>query len=153
MSDYHFGMDYDMWLYPPVPWWDPDWDFDLPEPIEAANIEGTLLVNAEDAIEQVRRLQGENAQLWERLTHMELHECPACANVADLQEALDENAKLRRDIANTTLMLAGAWERCRMLRELVDDAYTLAFNCYHGVFDQEAFFRLREKFRESEIGG
>lgn len=65
MSDWHFGMDYDMWLYPPVPWDSPDWDFDLPEPIEAANIEGTLLVNAEDAIKQVRSLQAENARLRE----------------------------------------------------------------------------------------
>lgn len=63
MSDWHFGMDYDMWLYPPVDWTAPDYDYELPEPIEAANIEGELLVNAEDAIEQVRRLQRENAKL------------------------------------------------------------------------------------------
>ena len=62
MSDWHFGMDYDMWLYPPVDWTAPD---ELPEPIEAANIEGTLLVNAEDAIEQVHCLQAENAKLRE----------------------------------------------------------------------------------------
>lgn len=60
---WHFGIDYDMWLYPPVDYTAPDYDFELPEPIEAANIEGTLLVNAEDAIEQVRRLQAENAKL------------------------------------------------------------------------------------------
>lgn len=65
MSDWHFGMDYDMWLYPPVDWTAPDYDYELPEPIEAANIEGELLVNAEDAIEQVRRLQRENAKLRE----------------------------------------------------------------------------------------
>lgn len=29
------------------------------------------------------------------LVRMELHECPACANVADLQDALTENEKLR----------------------------------------------------------
>lgn len=65
MSDWHFGMDYDMWLYPPVDWTSPDYNYELPEPIEAANIEGTLLVNAEDAIEQVRYLQVENAKLRE----------------------------------------------------------------------------------------
>lgn len=65
MSDWHFGMDYDMWLYPPVDWTAPDYDYELPEPIEAANIEGELLVNAEDAIEQVRRLQRENTKLRE----------------------------------------------------------------------------------------
>lgn len=37
------------------------------------------------------------------------------------------------------------------LRELADSSYTFAFNCYHGVFDQEAFFRLREKYRDSGI--
>ena len=34
-------------------------------------------------------------ELRDRLTHWELHECPGCKNVADLQEALDENARLR----------------------------------------------------------
>ena len=37
------------------------------------------------------------------------------------------------------------------LRELADSSYTFAFNCYHGVFDQAAFFRLREKYRDSGI--
>ena len=37
------------------------------------------------------------------------------------------------------------------LRELAVDAYSFAFNCYHGVFDQEVFFRLREKYRAFEI--
>ena len=70
MSDWHFGMDYDMWLYPPVDWTAPDYDYELPEPIEAANIEGTLLVNAEDAIEQVHCLQAENAKLRELVRDM-----------------------------------------------------------------------------------
>ena len=70
MSDWHFGMDYDMWLYPPVDWTAPDYGYELPEPIEAANIEGTLLVNAEDAIEQVHCLQAENAKLRELVRDM-----------------------------------------------------------------------------------
>ena len=37
------------------------------------------------------------------------------------------------------------------LRELADSSYTFAFNCYHGVFDQEAFFRLREKYHDVGI--
>lgn len=65
MSDWHFGMDYDMWLYPKVDWTSPDYNYELPEPILAANIEGTMLINAEDAIEQVRILQAENAKLRE----------------------------------------------------------------------------------------
>ena len=70
MSDWHFGMDYDMWLYPPVDWTARDYDDELPEPIEAANIEGTLLVNAEDAIAQVHCLQTENAKLRELVRDM-----------------------------------------------------------------------------------
>ena len=31
--------------------------------------------------------------------HYELEHCPACKNVADLQEALAENAKLRKYVA------------------------------------------------------
>ncbi len=65
MSDWHFGIDHDMWLYPPVNFYDPDYDGGLPEPIEAADIEGTILVNAEDATNQVRMLQAENAKLRE----------------------------------------------------------------------------------------
>lgn len=82
MSDWHFGIDYDMWLYPPAGWRSPDYDYELPEPIEAANIEGTLLVNADDAIEQVRRLQTENDRLREQLEDMGF-------------ELGTENAKLR----------------------------------------------------------
>ena len=79
MSDWHFGMDYDMWLYPPVDWTAPDYDYELPEPIEAANIEGTLLVNAEDAIEQVHCLQTENAKLRELVARLIRHiEDPPC---------------------------------------------------------------------------
>ncbi len=46
-------------------------------------------------------------------------------------------------------------QRNAKLRELADSSYTFAFNCYHGVFDQEAFFRLREKYRDSgnEVDG
>lgn len=81
MSDWHFGMDYDMWLYPPVDWTAPDYDYELPEPIEAANIEGTLLVNAEDAIEQVHCLQAENAKL--RNLTKDMYACISHANEAD----------------------------------------------------------------------
>lgn len=53
------------------------------------------------------------------LVHMELHECPACANVADLQDALDENARLRSclsDDAENARMIMAENEK---LRELV----------------------------------
>ena len=37
------------------------------------------------------------------------------------------------------------------LREFCVRLNTFAFNCYHGVFDQEVFFRLREKYHELGI--
>lgn len=59
-------------------------------------------------------LEAENARLRERLVHMELHECPGCRNVADLQEALDENAKLRELVDYMTpIALYGASEQER----------------------------------------
>lgn len=45
--------------------------------------------------DETRRYVPEDA-----LVHMELHECPACANVADLQDAMDENAKLRELVSD-----------------------------------------------------
>lgn len=93
MSDWHFGMDYDMWLYPPRT--APDYDYELPEPIKAANIEGTLLVNAEDAIEQVHCLQAENAKLRELVRTMFYSVHPLdreqfLANVTELGIEVDE---------------------------------------------------------------
>ena len=92
MSDWHLGMDYDMWLYPHVDWTSPDYNYELPEPIEAANIEGTLLVNAEDAIEQVRRLQAENDKLRKAMDFQALE----LGCMTDNRDYLHlENAKLR----------------------------------------------------------
>lgn len=56
--------------------------------------------------------------------HYELEHCPACKNVADLQEALSENAKLREQVADACMQLGGAWVRCTELRELVRDMWT-----------------------------
>ena len=84
-SDWHFGRDYDMRLYPPVKW-EPDYYYEPPEPIEAADIQGTLLINADDAIEQVRKLQAENAKLRElvrdlhkALFTLDIDHCQACS--------------------------------------------------------------------------
>lgn len=98
MSDWHFGIDYDMWLYPPVDWTSPDYNYELPEPIEAANIEGTLLVNAEDAIEQVRRLQAENDKLRKAMDFQALE----LGCMTDNRDYLHlENAKLRKLVLHT----------------------------------------------------
>lgn len=40
--------------------------------------------------------------------HYELEHCPACKNIADLQEALEENAKLRKLVADAYAFLAWA---------------------------------------------
>lgn len=53
--------------------------------------------------------------------HYELEHCPACKNVADLQEALEENAKLRQQLADVTESMGRVGERCAKLRELVQD--------------------------------
>lgn len=42
-------------------------------------------------------------------THYELEHCPACKNVADLQEALAENAKLRELVDGITWC---CWYHC-----------------------------------------
>lgn len=51
--------------------------------------------------------------------HYELEYCPACKNVADLQEALDENALLRQQLADVTESMGRVEERCAKLRELL----------------------------------
>lgn len=60
----------------------------------------------------------------------ELEHCPACKNVADLQEALDENARLRSclsDDVENARMIMGENSRLReqnaRLRELVCHLY------------------------------
>jgi len=94
VSDWHFGCDYDMWLYPPVDWTSPDYDYELPEPIEAANIEGELLVNAKDAIEQVRRLQHENAKLRELVLYMWDFSCVVPDEPHTSKEELDYSVEV-----------------------------------------------------------
>ena len=44
------------------------------------------------------KLKEECDRLRADSTHWELAHCPGCRNVADLQEALDENAKLREEL-------------------------------------------------------
>ena len=44
---------------------------------------------------EVLLLRKENKELRADQAHWELGNCPSCPNIADLQEALDENAKLR----------------------------------------------------------
>ena len=85
--------------------------------------------------------------------HYELEHCPACANVADLQEALAENAKLREELDQWHSLTAGIelpeypisefrpkdLERENAkLRELVSDMW---FWSYCGHIDSESLER------------
>lgn len=92
MSDYHFGIDYDMWIYP----YASDEDGDLPLDIECVNIEGQLFLDARDAIEQVRRLLAENEQLRKKNETLEIRaDNILCTSLRRLQVIEVENAKLR----------------------------------------------------------
>lgn len=62
----------------------------------------------------------------------ELEHCPACKNVADLQEALAENARLR---------------------EFASEAFSMAFNFYHGAGTAEDLRELKVEYRELGIEG
>lgn len=44
-------------------------------------------------------------------TNYELDHCPSCKNIADLQDALDENAKLRELVRDMWLQLLNAYDR------------------------------------------
>lgn len=37
------------------------------------------------------------------------------------------------------------------LREFARRAYSFSYNCYHGAFDQEVFFDLRDRMRDLGI--
>ena len=71
-------------------------------------------MTATEALERrIDELCCENARLRERLVHMELHECPGCRNVADLQEALDENTKLRELVLDMAECMDNSQPRCK----------------------------------------
>ena len=58
---------------------------------------GDLMTDTEKATleRRIDELCQENERLHADQAHWELGNCPSCPNIADLQEALDENAKLR----------------------------------------------------------
>ena len=74
-----------------------------------------------DALERrIDELCQENERLRADQAHWELGNCPSCPNIADLQEALEQNAKLRELVDYMTpLALYAASERERdRMREL-----------------------------------
>ena len=50
---------------------------------------------ATKTIDRIRELEAEVERLHADQAHWELGNCPSCPNIADLQEALEQNAKLR----------------------------------------------------------
>jgi hypothetical protein len=84
----------------------------------------------------------------------ELEHCPACKNVADLQEALAENEKLRESVKRLMTQrderLARAEAENAKLRKLVTDAHACKENdgccedCYADEGDCPIELRMRE---------
>ena len=58
---------------------------------------------------RIDELCQENERLRADQAHWELGNCPSCPNIADLQEALEQNVKLR--------------ELCKTLYQLADESY------------------------------
>ena len=88
--------------------------------------------------------------------HYELEHCPACKNVADLQEALEENAKLREQLEyalQTSRARLETIDRLKAenakLRELVLDLYDAIDSVF---WDGEVETRERFEPRMSELG-
>ena len=59
--------------------------------------------------EVIREYVAENAKLRADQAHWELGNCPSCQNVVSLQEALEQNDKLRNILAHA-VMLADLYE-------------------------------------------
>ena len=106
--------------------------------------------------------------------HYELEYCPACKNIADLQEALEENAKLREEVEQWHRLTAGIelpeypitefkpkdLERENAkLRELVrdiweacpTDGYYCIYHCEHYDKESESHCKLEARMRELGI--
>ena len=71
--------------------------------------------------------------------HYELEHCPACKNVADLQEALAENVKLRE-------LVRDLWKACPA------DGYYCIYHCEHYDKESESHCKLEDRMRELGVG-
>ena len=79
-----------------------------------------LFEAAEKWMAKAAHFEAEVERLHAAQAHWELGNCPSCPNIADLQEALEQNAKLREQVDYMTpLALYAASERERdRMREL-----------------------------------
>ena len=94
---------------------------------------------------EVERLHADQA-------HWELGNCPNCPNIADLQEALEQNAKLRaladgaaNEADRLTHDAAALQIENAKLRELVDELYPLAD---YGAMDASELDMAHDLMRE-----
>lgn len=94
-------------------------------------------------LSEVKRLYDENAKLRARINEL------LSSNQRLLEEVMCEEASVEgMHIINDRYRADHA-----KLTEFAEDAYNFAYNCYHGVCEQEAFLRLRAKRNElRELG-
>lgn len=93
----------------------------------------------------IGRLETENAKLREQVerlhadqAHWELGNCPSCPNIADLQEALAENAKLREELESvgTAAYLYGRSDLKTENAKLREARGTCHVECYDDGVDE-----------------
>ena len=99
--------------------------------------EGVLLSKDEKEFiaSHILHLQAENATLERRIDELCIEKQRLLEEVMSLEAALGSmhiiNDRYRANHARLT--------------EFAEDAYSFAYNCYHGVCEQETFLRLRAK--------
>lgn len=94
-----------------------------------------LRIDAERLVEENEELRAENATLERCIDDLRIENQRLLEEVMTLEAALGGmhiiNDRYRADYARLT--------------EFAEDAYSFAYNCYHGVCEQETFLRLRAK--------
>lgn len=67
------------------------------------------------------------------------------------EELRDIMSQMAHDHAEQTCEVRALKAENAKLREFARCAYSFSYNCYHGAFDQEVFFDLRDRMREVGI--
>ena len=76
--------------------------------------------------------------------HYELDHCPACKNIADLQEALTENTKLHKENDTLCRRIDELCMEVEKLRELAKDLYAMAYWEAPSAFEETFGDRMSE---------
>ena len=101
---------------------------------------------------RIDELCAENERLHADQAHWELGNCPNCPNVASLQEALEQNAKLHE-------LAERAWKTAELLCQAFDgpcraDDVTAYKPCPMGERDEECVYgQLQRELRELGVEG